>query len=295
MGIKTIIRKLFVSDNYFTIAIKHKSNNILQSRCFYAQNTVPANREKWCADPFLAQDGAQTFLFYEKVRDDLGSIAVSEVLDDCTLSEPTILFSDDSHYSYPYIFRMDGDWYMIPETSSLNEVSLYMANPFPFRWEKKAVLLHEPAVDTTVFQWKDTWYLLTFLTDPRTERVTPYAYRMEGIELSPMVWENYDPLCVRGAGRPFLYKDCLYRPVQVSTDQHYGNSVAFVRIQIDGNTYKESLEYDLLPNVVKAEGQFFDGLHTYNSSERFEVIDIRCGKINWRKPFLRIQNIFETG
>ncbi len=98
---KEIIRKLFATGSYYTIALRQRNSNSFETKAFTAEYVVPATRREWCADPFLAQDGEHTYLFYEKAYDDLGSIVVAEVQADCTLSEPTMLFGGGSHYSYP--------------------------------------------------------------------------------------------------------------------------------------------------------------------------------------------------
>ena len=70
MMIRTIVRKLFVTSYYFTIAIKKRDGNMPDHLRFSASHTVPATREEWCADPFLAEDNGHAYLFYEKVHGD---------------------------------------------------------------------------------------------------------------------------------------------------------------------------------------------------------------------------------
>ena len=282
--LKTIIRKLFATNGYFTIAIRSREPGLLGNLRFSAAYTVPATCEDWCADPFLVDDGERTYLFFEKIRGMLGRIEVAEVQPDCSLSESTQILGGDSHFSYPFVFRRDGGWYMIPESASLGEVALYAAEDFPTKWKKEAVLLNKGAVDTTVFQWNGGWYLLTFFPSADGEQVTPKAFRMNGTELEPLTWEQYNPLRVRGAGRPFLCDGALFRPVQVSKKHIYGNRVAFARVEIEGNTYRELPVCSLKPERVSGAHVFFDGLHTYNSSERFEAIDLRCGDLKISKP-----------
>ena len=110
---------------------------------------------------------------------------------------------------------------------------------------------------------------------------------MNGEKLEALTWEEYNPLGVRGAGHPFLHDGMLIRPVQISTDQSYGDRVAFMRVEITQDSYRETRIAALSPGDVRAKGVFFDGLHTYNRSEHFETIDIRCGKLSLLKPFHR--------
>ena len=286
--IKAIIRKLFATCSFFTIALKPNTCNPILDKKIITTHTVLADRTAWCADPFLAQDGERTFLFYEKVNNNVGSIEVAEVEADCTLHDPTMILGNGSHFSYPYVFKKDGLWYMIPESSSLNEISLYSAVQFPILWKKEKVLLSIPAVDTTVFMWNGLWYLLTFLPVPNTERVEARAYLWSEEGLSQLNWFHYDPLRVRGAGKPFVAGGNLYRPVQVSTDIHYGERIDIVKIIIDGDQYHETFVKRIPPSMVKAKCQFYDGLHTINTSDRFTAIDIRCGRLSWTKPIAKL-------
>lgn len=286
--IRTIVRKLFVTGNYFTIAIRKRDGSVLDQMRFSAAYTVPATREEWCADPFLAEDHGHAYLFYEKVHGDHGSIEVAEILDDCRLSEPAVLFSGDTHWSYPNVFCVDDQWYMIPESSAKKEVSLYSAEAFPYKWKKENVLLKEAAVDTTVFSLNGQWYLLTFLPEQGTERVRPLAFAVRDGKCEPLIWEDYDPLRVRGAGSPFWYHDAMVRPVQVSTEKRYGDAIAFVKMEVQGNRYHETEISAFEAELVRAKGQFYDGLHTYNSTDEYEVIDIRCGKLSPVKPVQRL-------
>lgn len=286
---KRLIRKLFASGDFFTIAIRLRQGDILQSGDFQAKYVVPATRDEWCADPMLVEDGDRTFLFFEKVHGDLGSIEVAEVLDGCRLSESKPVLSDGSHCSYPFLFQVNSTWYMIPETSAKGEVSLFEAKDFPFQWKKKQTLLQKAGVDTTVFQLNGFWYLLTFLPHTGSERVTPEAYRLEGSQLKRLEWKNANELMVRGAGKPFEYQGKLIRPVQISTDLRYGDGIAFMEICVAEDCYQETLIRQMDPRNIRARLPFFDGLHTYTFTDKYEAIDIRCAKLDAGKPIKKIQ------
>lgn len=287
---RKIYSKLFLSGNFFTIAIKHREDSVLSHLHFRADYTVRSDPQRWCADPFLADYGEKTYLFYEAVENDLGRIEVAEVHDDCTLSDPKVVFSGETHFSYPYVFQIGSQWYMIPETSALGEVCLYCAEEFPYRWKKERVLLDYGGVDTTVFQKDDQWYLLTFIPEHDSERVLPKAYRIEKQGLRELEWVGADPLMVRGAGKPFMDDGELYRPVQVSTATQYGNRVAFAKIDIDRQTYRETITDCLQPGSVKAAIKHFDGLHTYSFSNKYETIDLRCRAFGVFNPIKKLRS-----
>lgn len=290
-----IWRKLFYSPYYFTIALRRRGEpHILDRLVFEAGYVMPATYQVWQADPILVDDGQKTFLFYEAVHRDKGRIEVAEVHGDCTLSESRVILEDECHYSYPFVFRRDRQWYMIPESSAAEEVRLYKACDFPYEWCQEQVLLRRKCVDTTVFEQEGIWYLLTFLLDEGTEKVFPSAYRMEwsGAQpmLVPMEWQEFDCLNSRGAGSVFRKDGVCYRPAQKNREQSYGDSITFFRIQGNKNVYCESYAASLRPEMVKVKGVWMNGLHTYCASERFEAIDIRCRQFQFEKPFCAIRN-----
>lgn len=285
-----LFQKLFLTNSYFTIAIRRRSaRGILRKSDFTPEFVMPARVEKWSADPILAEDHGRTWLFYEAVENDHGHIEVAEVQKDCTLGAPAVLLKDDCHYSYPFVFRWEGVWYMIPESSAAEEVRLYRAERFPDRWTLQEVLLRARAVDTTVYEQDGRLILLTFLTDGASERVTPKAYvlclRNGGVELRPLDWAQFDPLQVRGAGPVFSEEGGLYRPVQVSQAQRYGDAVSIFRICDRDSAHTEEPAALLKTPDGKCAGLYVDGAHTYCRSTEFEAIDLRCRDFDfWKLP-----------
>lgn len=284
-------QKLFLSNVYFTIALRRRKNGIQSERKFCPEYIMPAKQSMWSADPMLVDHGEETYLFYEAVEQDRGHIAVSKVNADCTLSPPDVVLQDGTHYSYPFVFRKDGEWYMIPESSEAREVRLYRAAAFPKDWELSTVLLKERAVDTTVFEKNGCWYLLTFLTDGLSERVTPRAYRMQfaenSVSLEQLSWENFDSLQVRGAGPLLRTGGKLLRPAQISGEQRYGDGLVFYSVQTSDG-YRETPEFQITEKELQAKGIHADGLHTYCASEHFEAIDIRCRDLDLLKPVKKL-------
>lgn len=292
MNARDLFGKLFVTSRYFTIAIRKRQNgSILENPHFSAEFVVPATRQKWVADPILAEDAENTWLFYEAVDGDHGHIEVAQVMDDCTLGDPVTILQDACHYSYPFVFRHRDTWYMIPESSGAKEVRLYRATEFPVNWELQSLLLREKAVDTTVFCRNGEMYLLTFVPAEGSERVTPRAFRMiwedADVRLTEIPWENYDPLQVRGAGPIFDMGRKLIRPAQISREQRYGDGVKFYYVDA-AEAYREKPAGYLMPSNLKHTGCYVDGLHTYCASSRFEAIDVRCGTVDYGKPLKKL-------
>lgn len=286
-----LFKKLFFHNNYFTIALRRRSTrSILKDFMFLPDYIMSATAERWVADPILVDDqNGKTWLFFEAVENNHGHIEVAEVLPDASLGDPVVLLKDACHYSYPFVFHWEGSWYMIPESSAAGEVRLYQAAEFPYRWNQKMILLRQKAVDTTVFEKDGQLFLLTFLIDGFSERVTPQAYlfsmKEDGASLTPIKWNTYDELRVRGAGPVFFEDELLYRPVQLNQLQQYGNGVSFCCISVNKSDYHETTIGTLHFLKKKRGKQFFDGAHTYCRYNQYEAIDLRCRDFDfWKIP-----------
>ncbi len=292
-----LTQKLFLTNSYFTVALRPRAEqSVLAEPDFRPAFVLPARAARWAADPMLAEENGKTWLFYEAVEHDHGHIEAAEVLPDCSLGEPRVILRDDCHYSYPFVFRWEGNWYMIPESSAAREVRLYQAEEFPYEWKLREVLLRERAVDTTVYETDGGLRLLTFLTDGKTERVTPKAYALTlhtgEASLRPLEWTNYDGLRVRGAGPVFTEDDVLYRPVQQNLEQRYGDAVELVRLENTAQAHAEEPAGLLQTPTGKIAGIRVDGAHTYCRSSRFEAVDLRCRDFElWKLPRRLIRRI----
>lgn len=293
-----IFDKMFLSGYYFTIAIKHREkDDIFENHIFNTEYTLKANLQHWAADPMLIDYEGKTYMFFEAVDGVKGHIEVCEIKEDCSISKPITILSDDCHYSYPFVFLHDGNWYMIPESSEANEVRLYKAVEFPYRWEKIAVLLKGKYVDTTIFEDNYKLYLLTFETDGVTECVKPRAFKFflndTNSKLEEIPWTYYDKLQVRGAGQVINLGNELIRPAQISTEHRYGDAVAFYKIDKLDGIYREGLKSILHIDDIKINRRYVDGLHTYSVSEKFETVDIRCRDFDFGKILRKIRKKFK--
>lgn len=292
MKANRINSKLFVSDRFFTIAIRgRQGTSITDDRQFMPEYCMPASRQKWAADPMLVDANGKTYLFYEAVLGDKGHIEVAEVQDDCSLTNISVVLQDSTHYSYPFVFKYRDEWFMIPETSEASEVRLYRSVSFPSKWEMSCILLEAKSVDTTVLCKDGQLYLLTFYLTEGTERVIPHAFKLylsgEKASIDEIPWDNFNPLKARGAGGVFSVHHRLIRPAQINLANRYGDGIAFYEA-FPGEKYQENYMCELLASDIGPSAYYVDGLHTYSCSTDFEAIDLRCGVIDYLKPLKKV-------
>ena len=116
--------------------------------------------------------------------------------------------------------------------------------------------------------------------------------RQESVELTAIAWDGFDELRVRGAGPVFETDNELYRPAQISQEYRYGDGVVFYQVDAS-DSYNENLVGVLLASDLSISEYYVDGLHTYCISKKFEVIDIRCGVIDYFKPAKKVLGVLK--
>lgn len=126
---------------------------------------IPGIRARFVADPFLVRRGKKWLLFFELFNEarERGEIALAESDDLASWSFRGIVLTEPFHLSYPFVFEYRGQHYMIPESRTNHEVRLYRAHNFPLDWRLEKVLIQGDYADSSIVQFRDTWWLFTSL------------------------------------------------------------------------------------------------------------------------------------
>ena len=129
---------------------------------------------EYMADPFIVQHGGVYLMFFEVWNHDdkQGDIGFASSPDGLHWKYECVVIDEDFHMSYPYVFRHEDEYYMIPETHAAGHVRLYRATAFPFTWEKVKVLIDEDLCDASVVLHENTWYM--FAAPPTNDKVVLY-------------------------------------------------------------------------------------------------------------------------
>lgn len=247
----------------------------------------------WLADPFLIKHNGVNYLFaelYDK-KYSKGVIGYAKLKGN-RCGRFHICLKEKYHLSYPCAFQRDNSVYMIPETKDNNEVALYKALDFPKKWEKIKVICEQACVDTTPFCYQNENYYFTTIANEHSSDDNLFLINEKNGECKQLLKDN---LCLRSAGNVIFEKDNMIRPSQ--DDTVYGDAVIFNRVNVfcvnsyeerpykrvlppNGNTNVENICVSLLNNTKKIQ---FNGLHTYNINDDYEVIDLRYPRLKKRK------------
>lgn len=226
---------------------------------------------EFIADPFMVFEKNVWHMFFEVMNRDSkkGEIGLATSNNCKSWNYERIVLTEPFHLSYPYVFKWQDHYYMIPETGEAKSVRLYRAEDFPYRWVLQDVLLDgHPFLDASVIQFEGKWWLFTSL--PRNNiLLLYYAESLTGPWTkhpeSPVIMG--DPAIARPGGRPIIYRGKLNRFTQ-DTNLRYGNKVrAFEITELTTEKYRER---EIAQNpVVGATGSGWNslGMHTVDPHE----------------------------
>jgi hypothetical protein len=228
------------------------------------------------ADPFLFERDGASWLFFEEISDIEGraSLACCPLHEDGSVGQGQVILERPYHLSYPQVFAVDGEIFMLPETAGNRTVELYRAVSFPYRWELVRVLKEGPFVDTTVHRRDGKFWFFASLTEDKesiASRLLLFsAEHIDGDWVPhPANPISADARWARNAGSLLHSADSLVRPAQDGS-QTYGGAIRFRRVDCwNEREYRESDAGALLPDRFEQTL----GVHTYNRSTNFEVID----------------------
>jgi hypothetical protein len=192
------------------------------------------------ADPFLfpAADGGW-HLFVEvfaRDRDPTAAIGHATSPDGRDWTYQGLVVATDDHLSFPYVFRWDGEHYLLPDPWSKRDreatITLYRARSFPSTWEPVAALLtpDRSIHDMVVFRWGDRWWGLA------GDRGDLYAYHSASLEADGWTPHEANPVVEgrlaagRPAGRPIVRPDQVLAFFQDGV-RRYGHRVRAFRIR----------------------------------------------------------------
>ncbi len=227
---------------------------------------VPAS---FVADPFLFQEDGNYYMFFEvyNVSRGCGEIGLATSADGLDWRYERVVLSESFHLSFPMVFKYGDKYYMVPETYQKQEVRLYEATAFPYKWKfARTLVVGRDFVDPSIVYLNGRWWM--FVGD--TSNGNCFLYYADDLlgkwaehPASPIV--RNDPSKARLGGRAFVFDhDRLIRVAQ-KCDKWYGEKVrAFEVIALDENNYSER-EIDESP-VLSNEGVGWNskGMHQFD-------------------------------
>lgn len=290
----------------WNIAYRNKPTGTILSNDNTEFTVIKNSWRTWCADPFVFEHKGDVYIFAE-VFDYFRNIAGIgySVLNRKTgkFSKWRLVVKESFHMSYPFIFEKGDNIYMIPETSENKSLSVYKATHFPDKWEKQGDILNNRSiVDTTIDKPTDDVSLgLTYKINEQDK----WELLLFMLSNGSVIWSDINPISTddavaRPGGYFFEYKN---KKIRVSQDclESYGYALNFFEVsKMSIDRFSEVLLKKVCPDDINLDKKIrINGVHTYTSSENFEVIDVKSYMHNFVYVLLRflrkIKRIIKRG
>ena len=226
------------------------------------QQTNPEAR--FMADPFIVENDGVYYIFYEyfpfKINSTWADIAVLKSTDLKNWEFLGVVLDESFHLSYPFVFKCENKWYMIPETHSAKEISLYETSDFPYNWKYRTALVkNRNVVDAALFVKDNVFYLLAL----DLEKQALCLFFSNNVDngwrehcQSPL--RNFD---IRPGGRPLCLNNRIIYFVQDHTNG-YGKGLLAYEIDSVSPTYFSDRKIDMPPVLWSfGDGWAANGMH----------------------------------
>ena len=269
-------RKLKGEGTIWGLAIRRSNGKYLYDGNFSEFTYIKNSFRYWRADPFLFEHKGETYIFAE-LFDRLkgkGKIGVAKIKNG-KCGKFKICLDLPWHLSYPCVYKQNSEIYMVPECARSGKITVYKSKSFPYEWEESYVLYEGVGVDTTPVQIEGHPFgFFTTLKTKDNNKNNCLYYIDNDSKQAQLLTEN--DLTVRSAGHVFSIGSKTLRPSQ-DCKNSYGGGLFFKMIDdCSVEHFKESNFRRIDVSDIKTNNSSisFNGIHTYNKTNIYEIIDL---------------------
>ncbi|MEA3320214.1 MAG: hypothetical protein U9Q88_09320 [Bacillota bacterium] len=278
--IKKLYRKLFCYE-YWNIGIVNKPIQTFLKDQNPSIDWIVQRKDCYYADPFGLQDEDGIHILMEEVDHRVVKGFISGVKmkggpqKKDQLDWDHSLFKLESHMSYPYLIKFEGENYCIPETSETKEVAVYKVINGKLKKEK-TIIKDFAAVDSTIVHHNGFWWLFCTKADsgPQSDNSELHIFFAKELfgEWNPHLANpvKVDVRSSRPAGTPFLFENVLIRPAQ-DCSETYGGRI--ILNQVTTLTIDKFEEVAISPIEPREDSLYPDGVHTISTIGDMTIFD----------------------
>jgi len=236
---------------------------------------------EFVADPFMVQEGDTWYMFFEAMNEktNQGDIGLATSADGLRWTYRQIVLDEPFHLSFPYVFKWQDAYYMVPESGNADSIRLYKATAFPTEWSFVGTLLEGSAyADSAILRYADKWWLFTTPNASNDTLLLFYADELLGPwtehPMSPIV--ERDTHTARLGGPVLSFDGRLVRYAQDDATSYGAQVRAFEITDLTTASYEETLVADA-PLVGLGES-------VWNSEGMHQVDPHQVGDNKWIAP-----------
>lgn len=282
----------------YAVGYAHYDNNLGYDPRNYKFTMIPNGLNYWVADPFPIEVNGELYIFgemyeYSSLK---GSICYSKKTEN-GFGKWVKIIEEPYHLSFPYIFQRNGCYYICPEARQSKQLYLYRCLSFPDVWERERTICEDFDYVDTVFvnankdiigltcKWKNL--------NEHSLKMFMFNEDKDKIEFSMDKLNTLEFYFTRPAGKVFNTSDNKMILVSQICKPLYGSGLIFKRIQVDFPKYSEMELFKVYPNEISSNiHRRIDGIHTYNYSPNYIVIDLLWSRFNICEKAYRIKHKF---
>lgn len=259
---------------------------------------IPNFPGSYFADPFLLEVNGKIFIFVEEYfwNHAIGKISLIE-FNDFDLRHHGTIIEENFHLSFPFIFKKNGNIYMVPESHQNANVSLYEATEFPYQWTRKTHIIPDVCVsDTVLFENESHYFALcneeTSRFGDRLTNLKLYASKKDESTKFPHFCyvEDISNEAKRARnGGLFEWRDGFCRVNQKPSFNQYGKEIFVNRISIevaDNQVVYEENRINDFDALIESVSKEYTGCHHLHVLEEKNLFVCDVSTLRFKRKFL---------
>ncbi|MBP0902473.1 hypothetical protein ACFSKN_02495 [Mariniflexile gromovii] len=260
-------RKLDVKQKNWKLAVSNKNK---------PEILLNQPKDSFWADPFIIKHDNYSVIYFEELKEDgLGKISCVTLDENFDILEKKTIIDENYHLSFPNVFFINDNYYMIPESSQKKTLEIYKCKNFPFEWMPYMELMNNIKLLDAIWLFHDGlyWIFANKVEDfehDNNERL--YLYYSKN--LFSKDWEPHvkNPIVTnletsRNAG-DFLQKNGKIFRISQNCKNGYGNNLVVNKItELTTLNYSEEKVEEIFPP------NGYEGMHTMNTDKGVSVFD----------------------
>ncbi|MCM4161384.1 glycoside hydrolase family 32 protein [Antarcticibacterium flavum] len=242
------------------------------------------------ADPFLFVENNVYYIFFEHQAEGNANIGLIKSLDGKNYSFEGNVLNEKFHLSFPQVFKVNEEYYMLPETKETGHVLLYRTDNFPFDWKILDTLIKNVSYKDPAILLSDTLKIISVSDD----KLKQSFYRADSLrgEWKPEIrFKHRFGDETRAGGNFFQINGEWFLPLQ-KNNRGYGSGISIFRLKFEKNELKLEKHLDTYLDKIDSIEWFNRGMHhisVFPVNDKFEVAfdgDIKNLKnkkdVNWK-------------
>ena len=222
-------------------------------------NGITKKEIAYIADPFFLKVKDTFNLFVEIKGNDNADIALFTSLDGEDYRYKGIVLDEPFHLSYPQVFRHKENFYMLPETKGANQVLLYKAEMFPYKWKVHDTLIKNKALKDPSVLLSEELNLIVAVDD----ELKQFMYTADSLNGKWKKVEKFEPRWgneSRPGGRFIQVGEDWYLPLQ-NHSEGYGTGISLYKLLNTGEGYEFEIAEKLILKPQEEIKWFERGMH----------------------------------